>query len=149
MNYQEKSRELFRQGYNCSQAVFGAFADKMNIDKDIAFKISGPLGGGLARRREMCGAVIGMLMVYGFFHGNAIAENQEEKARVYNESRALIREFERIWGTCYCNKLMGVEEDLDSVVTVGARTFEYYASRPCEKCVMSAAKIVEEMVING
>ena len=36
LNHKEKARELFLQGYNCSQSVFCAFAEEYGIDKDLA-----------------------------------------------------------------------------------------------------------------
>ena len=48
--------ELFKCGYNCSQSVFAAHAAKFGIDTATALKLSAPLGGGVGRMREVCGA---------------------------------------------------------------------------------------------
>ena len=34
----EKAVELFKSGYNCSQAVFAAYADLFGFDEDTALK---------------------------------------------------------------------------------------------------------------
>ena len=65
MKKSEKAVELFLKGYNCSQAVFGAFADALGVSEETAFKLAAPFGGGVGRLREVCGAVSGMLMVLG------------------------------------------------------------------------------------
>ena len=64
-NARERAMELFKQGYNCSQSVFGAFAEECGIDFETALKLSSSFGGGMARLREVCGAVSGMFMVAG------------------------------------------------------------------------------------
>ena len=61
----EKARGLFRQGYNCSQSVFLAYSDLLGIDPTLAATLSGPLGGGMGRLREVCGAVSGMSLIAG------------------------------------------------------------------------------------
>ena len=43
----EKARDLFRQGYNCSQSVFLAYNDLLGVESTLAATISGPLGGGM------------------------------------------------------------------------------------------------------
>ena len=53
MNRVEKSEELFLKGYNCSQAVIGAFCDKIDLSFDDAMKISLGFGGGMGRMRGL------------------------------------------------------------------------------------------------
>lgn len=48
----DKARELFNEGYNCSQAVLGAFAEDAGLDVKTAFRLSAPFGGGMGRMRE-------------------------------------------------------------------------------------------------
>ena len=38
MTRQEKAKTLFLEGYNCSQAVLGAFCDVMDMDFETAMK---------------------------------------------------------------------------------------------------------------
>ena len=40
MSEKDTAVELFKEGYNCSQSVFTAFAHRFGIDKDTALKIS-------------------------------------------------------------------------------------------------------------
>ena len=48
----EKARDLFRQGYNCSQSVLLAYSDLLGVDSKLAATFSGPLGGGMGRLRR-------------------------------------------------------------------------------------------------
>ena len=40
MSKSEKAKELFTKGYNCSQAVLGAFAEDLGMDFETAMKLS-------------------------------------------------------------------------------------------------------------
>ena len=53
------AEELFREGYNCAQAVLIAFCDLTGLEKETAAKTAVSFGGGLGRMREVCGAVSG------------------------------------------------------------------------------------------
>lgn len=54
------ARENFMNGLNCSQAVAVAFADEMNMPKELMAKLTIGFGGGIGRMREVCGAVSGI-----------------------------------------------------------------------------------------
>ena len=59
------ARELFKEGYNCSQAVTLAFADELEargISREMAAGLASSFGGGLGRLREVCGCVSGMAL---------------------------------------------------------------------------------------
>ena len=47
----EKAIELFKKGYNCSQAVVTAFADMYGFTEEQALKMSASFGGGIGRMR--------------------------------------------------------------------------------------------------
>jgi C_GCAxxG_C_C family probable redox protein len=57
----ETAVTVFSQSYNCSQAVFSAFAAQYGLDKKTALKLASPFGGGMGLRGEICGAVSGAL----------------------------------------------------------------------------------------
>ena len=48
----DKAYELFLSGYNCTQAVVGAFADVIGVDFDTAVRFASGFGGGMGRLRE-------------------------------------------------------------------------------------------------
>ncbi|MCJ7610636.1 MAG: C-GCAxxG-C-C family protein, partial [Candidatus Aminicenantes bacterium] len=80
---------LFRQGYNCSQAVLAAFAPRLGLERDKAFRLAQSFGAGLARLGETCGAVTGALMVIGLKYGKVRAKDEAAKEKTYR----LVREF--------------------------------------------------------
>ena len=55
--YGDRAEALFRQGYNCAQSVFAAFADLLDMEESYALRLASSFGGGVGRLREICGAV--------------------------------------------------------------------------------------------
>ena len=128
----EKARRFFLEGYNCAQAVVLAYCDLFDISPSLAASISAPLGGGMGRLREVCGAVSGMFMVAGLFYKNDIPSVQDlaEKSKALN-------------GSIICRELLGLDHKSDSP-TPEARTETYYKRRPCADYVASAARLIGE-----
>ena len=58
----EMAVSLFKEGFNCSQSVVAAFADKYGFTREQALKMSASFGGGIGRMRETCGAACGLLL---------------------------------------------------------------------------------------
>jgi C_GCAxxG_C_C family probable redox protein len=106
MEHVTKARELFESGYNCSQAVFGAFSDLTGLDIDTAMKLSSSFGGGMGRLREVCGAVSGMFMVLGMLYGYSDPDDKEAKSEHYKRIQALAGEFKQIHGSIVCRELL-------------------------------------------
>lgn len=140
----EKAVELFDSGYNCSQAVFCAFADKFGIDETTAKKLSIGFGGGFGRLREVCGAFSGCTMLAGFKAETDMNDAHNSKTDVYKQVRLLKEEFEkRNGGSIICRELLGLDGASKSHVPE-KRTEEYKKKRPCAEIVRNAAMIMEE-----
>lgn len=139
----QAAKDNFRQGYNCTQAVVLAFSDILPIDKETLAKLSSPFGGGMARMREVCGAVSGMFIVEGLLLGYSSPSDYEAKSSLYAKANALGTKYAQINGSVVCRELLeGVTH------TVGTfpekRTDEYYKKRPCADLVYCAAEILAE-----
>ena len=143
MGYAEKAVEIFKEGYNCSQAVFAAFSDVLGIDELTARKMAIGLGGGVGRMREVCGAVSGAAMVLGAVYGG---DDAEDKQGAYEKVQAFAEEFKKDNGSVICREILGIDKAKKETATPDKRTTEYYKSRPCADKVYEAAKIVEEML---
>lgn len=98
--------DTFAQGFNCSQAVFSAFASALGIPGEAALKLSSPFGGGIARQGQVCGALIGALMVLGLRSGNA---NPDGKENTYRIAQEFVRKFEERHGAILCHELIGAD----------------------------------------
>ena len=143
--HEKRAVELFRQGCNCSQAVFTAFSDIMEIDEKAALRMSSSFGGGLGRLREVCGAVSGMSLVAGVLWGYDNISDKSFKTEHYALVAGMAHRFSDIFGTYICRELLGIRNYEYSPVAED-RTSEYYAKRPCEKCIAAAARILDEEI---
>jgi len=99
----------FEAGYNCSQSVFSAFAERLDLPVETALKIAAPFGGGIGRLGEVCGAVSGALMALGLHAGHTAAQDPEAKERTYRMARAFAAEFQRRHGCLTCRELLGCD----------------------------------------
>ncbi|MBP3330028.1 MAG: C_GCAxxG_C_C family protein [Clostridia bacterium] len=143
-NRVEKAVELFAKGYNCSQAVFCAFADKFDIDDDTAMRISLGFGGGFGRLREVCGAFSACTMLAGLANESDLKNAAQAKTDAYKEIRVLKEEFEkRNGGSFICRELLGIPGPSESHVPE-KRTEHYKKTRPCEEIVRQAALMMDE-----
>lgn len=133
----------FKEGYNCSQAVLLAFADRINMDKSTALKLSSSFGGGMGRLREVCGAVSGMFMAAGLLYGYDEPRDLEGKTEHYARIQELAEEFRIRNGSIVCKELLGLKEKESSSIPE-KRTEEYYKKRPCVQIIGMAAAIMEQ-----
>lgn len=143
--YGQKAMKLFKEGYNCSQAVVLAFSDKYDIEESAAVKLASSFGGGMGRLREVCGAVSGMFMVAGLLYGYDDPKAREDKSDHYARIQQLAAEFTEINGSIVCRELLGLSQKKDEP-TPSERTDEYYKKRPCEQLVGIAAALMEQYI---
>lgn len=143
----EKAKALFLEGYNCAQAVFGAFAEDFGLDLELAMKLSSGFGGGMGRLREVCGAVSGMFMVFDMKHGYTSPTAKESKMELYSHIQNLAKDFEDDNGSIICRELLGLSEK-NSVPVPEDRTEKYYKKRPCAELVEFAADLVDNYMSN-
>ncbi len=146
--YSEKAMALFREGYNCTQSVVGAFEDELNLDHDTAMKIASSFGGGMGRLREVCGAVSGMFMVAGLLFGYSDPKDKSLKTEHYKLIQELAEKFKENHPSIVCRELLGIGAKKESYVP-DDRTPEYYKKRPCVHIIGEAAEIIGEYVINS
>jgi C_GCAxxG_C_C family probable redox protein len=102
----EAAVNCFSRSFNCSQAVFSAFAPQFGMEEKTALKLASPFGGGIARRGEVCGAVTGALLTLGLARG---ADTPAGKDQIYRLSQEFMRRFEEKHGTILCRELIGCD----------------------------------------
>ena len=146
MSRADRAEELFRQGYNCGQSVFAAFADVLGMTVEEAAKIASPFGAGFGKLREVCGAVSGMTLVTGYLKGYDNPADYEGKKELYRLIQKMCAEFEERQGSIICRELLGIKKGEDTAEPA-VRTEEYYRSRPCIGACRTAAEIVEKEVL--
>lgn len=135
----EKAKELFKQGYNCSQSVLGVFCEELGMDFETAIKISSSFGGGMGRMREVCGTVSGMFMAAGL----AFCTSENNKAEQYKIVQELAKRFKEKNGSIICRELLqGIESSTSPIPS--ERNQNYYKKRPCIELVGDAVEIFED-----
>ena len=104
----DKAVEYFNSGFNCAQSVFSSFAEKYNLDKELACKIAGGLGGGF-RSGEICGVVSGAVLVIGLKYGQCVADDLQTKRDCYAKTEEFINLFRSRYGAILCRDILGYD----------------------------------------
>ncbi|MBQ9928016.1 MAG: C_GCAxxG_C_C family protein [Lachnospiraceae bacterium] len=142
-NKSDKAAAYFRNGFNCSQAVFTTFATDYGISEEMALKIATQFGGG-ARKGEMCGAVAGALMVLGLKYGHYHMNAPQEKGNAYKKAEEFMNRFIEKNDTVVCRELLGYDvskpKDMDKI-----KELDLFQSI-CPKMIQCATEIVEQML---
>ena len=119
----ERAKELFRQGFNCSQAVFASCCDLYGIqDEQLALRLAASFGGGIGRMRMTCGAACGMFMLAGLEKGSATPGDQEGKAANYALVQDLAQDFKAQYGSIICAGYWALLLSKNQLLKLGQRT---------------------------
>lgn len=145
-NRVEKAKALFKQGFNCSQAVFAACADLYDMDEKTALRVASSFGGGIGRMRQTCGAACGMFLLAGMEKGSAIPGDAEGKKQNYMFVQELAEKFKDENGSLICAELLGIAPKPQEPIPA-ERTAEYYQKRPCVEMVANAVRIYLESLV--
>ena len=144
-DYSTRAKELFLQGYNCSQSVVGAFAEELGMDFATAMRLSSSFGGGMGRLREVCGAVTGMFIVAGLTYGYSDPAADQGKKEHYQLIQSLAMQFKKENESIICRELLGLPAGADEPEPE-KRTPQYYQARPCEQLVEYGAGLIGEYI---
>jgi C_GCAxxG_C_C family probable redox protein len=144
MNHSEKATASFKEGYNCSQAVVSAFAEELNLDKDLALKISCGFGGGMARMSETCGAVTGAFMAIGLKYGKTVITDNAARDKTYSKINEFVEEFKARNNTIVCKELLGCVLSTPEGAKIASE--KNLHSTVCPKFVADAAEILEKIL---
>lgn len=94
--------------------------------------------------REICGAVSGMVMVADLLYGytNPGEEDIHKKAH-YQLIQELCNAFRKETGSILCRDIL---DNPPTDPSPSPRTAEYYATRPCTRIVMTAARVMDAYI---
>ena len=140
----EEAKNNFLSGMNCAQAVLCAFADRCGLDRETALKLASGFGGGIARQREVCGAITGICMAADLIRGPGEISDKAAKDEHYAFIRGLCDAFRDETGSIICRELLGLAPKQSDSPVSEARTVAYYKKRPCAELVELAAKMLSE-----
>lgn len=139
----EKARDLFLEGYNCSQSIAAAYADAFGMDTETMLRVSASFGAGIGRMRKTCGAVCGMFIIAGLKTGATVGSDQAGKQHNYEVVRAMADAFRERNKSITCMTLLGLRK-AEKTAAPSERTPDYYKTRPCLRMVEDACRIIEE-----
>ncbi len=147
MNREDKATLYFESGFNCSQSVFTAIAEKHGLDPGTARKIASGFGGGIARMQMTCGAVTGGVMAIGYLKGHEQAEETEKKDETYRLIRKFVEEFTGKHHSIECSDLLGFDMNTEEGK---AKIKELQLTeKVCLRCVKDAVNLVEGLLADG
>ena len=144
MSKAELARQNFLSGYNCAQSVLCAFESECGLDHRTALRLASGFGAGMARMREVCGAVSGMFMAADLIFGPSDPTDKAAKDAHYAELQKLAAEFRKATGSIICRVMLGLEKSGPDDPVSEARTAAYYRKRPCADLCALAAGILEK-----
>ncbi len=140
----DKAVEVYRDDYNCAQAICSVYAARFGLDSHLAKRIACGFGAGMGRSAGVCGAVTGALLVLGLGYGMADSTRLDQKEQTYEKVRDFLTRFEASNGSIVCRDLLGCDistpEGFREARERGLMTTE------CERFVAEAARILEELL---
>lgn len=143
-HHEEKAVALFKEGYNCAQAVFAAFSDVTGIDEKTSARLASSFGGGFGRQREVCGAVSGMVLALGAIEGYDSPTDNVAKKEQYSVVQRLMKQYADSNGSYICRELLGLQDKENSDPIPTPRNDSFYKKRPCAELVGEAARLLDE-----
>lgn len=143
MDHREYAAEMFKKGYNCSQAVVVAFCDVTGLTPEFSARMASSFGGGMGRMREVCGAVSGMLMVAGLLYGYDTPGDDKSKREHYKLVQELAGTFREREGSIVCREIL---KNPPSDPNPTPRNDDFYKKRPCIRLVALAAEILDAYI---
>ncbi len=139
--YADAAEAMFKQGYNCAQAVLARCGGAGNLSHDQAVKVAAAFGGGIAHLDQTCGAVTGALMALGLRVATADAGG---KHKAYAAAQEFARRFVARHASIRCTDLLGVSiatpEGLEQAKAKGL------FKAACPKLVRDACDILDEIL---
>lgn len=144
MTRTEHAVEIYKQTFNCSQAVFTAFRQVEQLDETTALKLSTVFGAGMARTGNTCGAVCGALMALSMKHGRGDVGSVAAKEKTYQLGQQFMDEFARKNGSCICAELLSMNI-ADPACMAKAAEMKLFQTK-CLELVRSAGEILEPLI---
>lgn len=143
MNHAQIAGDRFLEGYNCAQSVAMAFSDVTGLTPEATARMVSAFGGGVARMREVCGAVSGMAFVLGVLYGYDRPDDNAGKRALYQLTQSLAERFRAEHGSIVCREIL---KNPPADPNPTPRTEQFYHARPCARLVMSAAALLDEYI---
>ena len=130
------------KGYNCCQAVLGAFSDITGLSEKQSMDLAGGFGAGL-QTGEVCGAVAGGVMVLGLLHEIDHSDPVASKRRTGAFAKEFQKRFEERFGALRCHPLLKTEIKATPATPEAQRLG---LENRCDILIVTAVELLEEMI---
>jgi C_GCAxxG_C_C family probable redox protein len=145
MQRKEKAVELFKQKFNCSQAIFTAYRQADVLEEKDALKLATIFGAGVAGSgSELCGAVTGALLAISMRYGRDDIHSIEAKMQTYELGRRFMADFKSCMGSSACESILGMNIGIPENLQK-ARDLKLFEIR-CVDAVKAASDILEKLL---
>ena len=139
------AEDSFASGLYCAESVLLAIARAQGIKSELLPKIATAFCSGMSRSCSTCGALTGGIMAIGLVFGRSTPNESVEPA--YEAGRQLIQEFEKEFGDCNCDALLG---GCDLSTPEGQAMFvEKRLMESCQKITGKAAEITARIILEN
>ncbi|MFW9903678.1 MAG: C-GCAxxG-C-C family protein [Candidatus Thorarchaeota archaeon] len=143
MNNSHKADIYFSTKLNCAQSVLASFGPGFGIEEKTCFKIAEAFGGGIAHSGQMCGAVIGALMVLGLKYGRTESDDLEKRDKTNELARMFIQKFTLLHKSTNCIEL--IHYDITTAEKL-EKAREEKIFQNCGNFVRDAVRILEDLI---
>lgn len=137
------AEELFRQGFNCAEALSSAVAENCHIESRAIPHIATPFGAGMGGKGGACGCLTGGMMGIGLMYGRSDPNDLQRKKMAYEKTKRFHDQFIKRFGSTNCLDICGTdistEENLKKFHDEGKRD-------ECAKVVRETAAILAEIL---
>ena len=145
MNRKEKAVDLFKQQFNCAQAVFAAYRQSDRMDEQTALKLATVFGAGVScTGNGLCGAVTGALLAISMKHGRKDLESIDAKAITYEMGQKFMGEFSGRVGSCTCAEILGMNIGTPENL-LKASEMNLFVTK-CLPAIRAAADLLETLI---
>ena len=101
-------KKLILERFNCAQIVVADFSKDLNVDVNLAKKITSCFGGGMGCGAT-CGAFTGALMVIGLKYGNYLPNDMENIKKSKQKAERFKELFLEEYESTECKNLLGYD----------------------------------------
>lgn len=139
----QDAEAMFRQGFNCAQAVLTCCARDFGLPEETGKRMGSAFVGGMGMMGLTCGSVTGAFMTIGMKHAQLKAEDPAPAGRANRLLRKFAKRFKALHGSICCNELLGLDISTDAGVQKAAA--EGLFTTRCPVYVRDCAALLEHL----
>jgi C_GCAxxG_C_C family probable redox protein len=124
--------------------VLSSFGEELGLERELALRVAGAFGGGMARMGETCGAVTGALMAIGLKYGMTQAKDEAAREKTYKLAQEFAKRFKDRHNSLVCRELLGY--DLSTSEGRKAAHDKGLFTTLCPQLVRDAVEILDQML---